>query len=149
MLDMGFKPAIRRIVAAIPAVHQTLCYSATLEGAVREVAGDYLKNPVRVEIGSVLKPAENVKLQTFEVTADRKLPLLEHLLRSEAGSFMVSFAPSMARNAWPRNLPMPVGKQPAFMATVASPSATPRYAASPRVVIECWSPRMSLPAAST
>ena len=44
MLDMGFKPAIRRIVAAIPPVHQTLCYSATLEGAVREVAGDYLKN---------------------------------------------------------------------------------------------------------
>jgi ATP-dependent RNA helicase RhlE len=86
---MGFKPAIRRIVSAIPTVHQTLCYSATLEGAVREVAGDYLKNPVRIEIGSVLKPAENVKLQTFEVTADRKLPLLEHLLRSEAGSFLV------------------------------------------------------------
>src|ERR1700753_1519736 len=38
MVDMGFKPAIRRIVAAIPPVHQTLCYSATLEGAVREVA---------------------------------------------------------------------------------------------------------------
>jgi ATP-dependent RNA helicase RhlE len=89
MLDMGFKPAIRRIVAAIPPVHQTLCYSATLEGAVREVAGDYLKNPVRVEIGSVLKPAENVKLQTFEVSADRKLHLLEHLLRSEDGSFLV------------------------------------------------------------
>ena len=89
MLDMGFKPAIRRIVAAIPAVHQTLCYSATLEGAVREVAGDYLKNPVRVEIGSVLKPAENVKLQTFEVSSDRKLHLLEHLLRSEDGSFLV------------------------------------------------------------
>ena len=89
MLDMGFKPAIRRIVAAIPPVHQTLCYSATLEGAVREVAGDYLKNPVRVEIGSVLKPAENVKLQTFEVSSDRKLHLLEHLLRSEDGSFLV------------------------------------------------------------
>jgi ATP-dependent RNA helicase RhlE len=89
MLDMGFKPAIRRIVTSIPPMHQTLCYSATLEGAVREVAGDYLKNPVRIEIGSVLKPAENVKLQTFEVAADRKLHLLEHLLRSEDGSFLV------------------------------------------------------------
>jgi ATP-dependent RNA helicase RhlE len=86
---MGFKPAIRRIVTAIPPVHQTLCYSATLEGAVREAAADYLKNPVRIEIGSVLKPAENVKLQTFEVSAERKLPLLEHLLRSEDGSFLV------------------------------------------------------------
>ena len=89
MLDMGFKPAIKRIVSAIPVNHQTLCYSATLEGAVREVASGYLKDPARIEIGSVLKPAENVRLQTFEVSQDRKLTLLEHLLRSEDGSFLV------------------------------------------------------------
>ena len=89
MLDMGFKPAIKRIVAAIPAQHQTLCYSATLEGAVTEVVREYLRNPVRVEMGSVLKPAENVRLQTFEVQNDKKMPLLEHLLRSEGGSFLV------------------------------------------------------------
>jgi len=89
MLDMGFKPAIKRIVAALPAQHQTLCYSATLESPVTEVVRDYLRNPVRIELGSVLKPAENVRLQTFEVTADKKLPLLEHLLRSEKGSFLV------------------------------------------------------------
>ncbi len=89
MLDMGFKPAIKRIVAALPAQHQTLCYSATLESPVKEVVRDYLKNPVRIEIGSVLKPAENVRLQTFEVSTDKKMPLLEHLLRSEGGSFLV------------------------------------------------------------
>jgi ATP-dependent RNA helicase RhlE len=89
MLDMGFQPAIKRIVAAIPAGRQTLCYSATLESPVKEVVREYLKNPVRVEIGSVLKPAENVQLRTFEVTPDKKLTLLEHLLRSEAGSFLV------------------------------------------------------------
>ncbi|MEO6830313.1 MAG: DEAD/DEAH box helicase, partial [Acidobacteriaceae bacterium] len=42
MLDMGFKPAIKRIVAALPAGHQTLCYSATLEGSVTEVVRDYV-----------------------------------------------------------------------------------------------------------
>ncbi|MGB8479396.1 MAG: DEAD/DEAH box helicase [Acidobacteriaceae bacterium] len=89
MLDMGFKPAIKRIVAALPAQHQTLCYSATLESPVTEVVRDYLRNPVRIELGSVLKPAENVRLQTFEVTTDKKMPLLEHLLRSEKGSFLV------------------------------------------------------------
>src|SRR6185437_8237735 len=52
MLDMGFQPAIKRIVAALPAQHQTLCYSATLESPVKEVVRDYLKNPARVEIGS-------------------------------------------------------------------------------------------------
>ena len=44
---------------------------------------------MRIEIGSVLKPAENVRLQTFEVTSDKKQELLEHLLKSEEGSFLV------------------------------------------------------------
>jgi ATP-dependent RNA helicase RhlE len=89
MLDMGFQPAIARIATTLPAVRQTLCYSATLEGAVKEVARKYLNNPVRVEIGSVLKPADNVELRTFEVEADKKQELLEHLLGSEIGSFLV------------------------------------------------------------
>jgi len=89
MLDMGFQPAIARIATTLPAVRQTLCYSATLEGSVKEVARKYLNNPVRVEIGSVLKPAENVELRTFEVEPDKKQELLEHLLGSEEGSFLV------------------------------------------------------------
>jgi ATP-dependent RNA helicase RhlE len=89
MLDMGFKPAIKRIAGEIPAERQTLCYSATLDAAIKEVVRDYLKNPVRIEIGSVLKPAENVRLQTFEVTSDKKQELLEHLLNGEEGSFLV------------------------------------------------------------
>jgi ATP-dependent RNA helicase RhlE len=89
MLDMGFQPAIARIAAELPTVRQTLCYSATLEGAVREVANKYLNNPVRVEIGSVLKPAENVELRAFDVDADKKQDLLEHLLGAETGSFLV------------------------------------------------------------
>jgi ATP-dependent RNA helicase RhlE len=89
MLDMGFKPAIKRIAAELPAERQTLCYSATLDAPIKEVIREYLKNPVRIEIGSVLKPAENVRLQTFEVTSDKKQELLEHLLKSEEGSFLV------------------------------------------------------------
>lgn len=89
MLDMGFKPAIRRIAAALPADRQTLCYSATLSPAIREVAQNYLRNPVRVEIGSVLKPSPNVELRTFEVPGDKKQELLEHLLGRHDGSFLV------------------------------------------------------------
>lgn len=89
MLDMGFQPAIARIAATLPKARQTLCYSATLEGAVRDVARNYLKNPVRIEIGSVLKPAANVELRTFEVDHDKKQELLEHLLDAEQGSFLV------------------------------------------------------------
>ena len=89
MLDMGFQPAIARIATMLPQTRQTLCYSATLEGAVKEVAHKYLNNPTRIEIGSVLKPAENVELRTFEVAPDKKQELLEHLLGAEKGSFLV------------------------------------------------------------
>jgi ATP-dependent RNA helicase RhlE len=89
MLDMGFEPAIRRIASMTPPERQTLCYSATLEGSVRDVARNYLKNPVRIEIGSVMKPAENVELRAFSVEANKKQELLEHLLNAEKGSFLV------------------------------------------------------------
>ena len=89
MLDMGFKPAIKRIAQPLPQDRQTLCYSATLSPEIRRVARNYLKNPVRVEIGSVLKPSPNVELQSFEVPADKKQELLEHLLGSNEGSFLV------------------------------------------------------------
>ncbi len=89
MLDMGFQPAIARIAVTLPVARQTLCYSATLEGPVKEVAQKYLRNPARIEIGSVLKPATNVELRTFEVEPDKKQELLEHLLGAETGSFLV------------------------------------------------------------
>ncbi|HLH33172.1 MAG TPA: DEAD/DEAH box helicase [Alloacidobacterium sp.] len=89
MLDMGFQPAIRRIAAAIPAQRQTLCYSATLDAQIKNVIREYLRDPVRIEIGSVLKPSENIELQSFEVEQEKKLELLEHLLEKEKGSFLV------------------------------------------------------------
>ena len=89
MLDMGFEPAIRRIVSMIPRERQTLCYSATLEGTVKEVSRNYLKDPVRIEIGSTMKPAENVELRAFSVDSDKKQELLEHLLNADKGSFLV------------------------------------------------------------
>lgn len=109
MLDMGFQPAIARIAAVLPEHRQTLCYSATLEGAVKKVAANYLKEPVRIEIGSVLTPAENVELRTFEVEQSNKLELLQHLLNAEKGSFLVfvrtkhgadRVASRLARSGW-------------------------------------------------
>ena len=43
MLDMGFQPSIARIASMLPENRQTLCYSATLEGAVKDVAKKYLQ----------------------------------------------------------------------------------------------------------
>ncbi len=60
MLDMGFLPSIERILAVLPESRQTLCFSATLEQSVAGLVHDYMRNPVRVALGSVLKPAESV-----------------------------------------------------------------------------------------
>jgi ATP-dependent RNA helicase RhlE len=89
MLDMGFLPAIRRIVSILPKDRQTMCFSATMEASVAHLVKDYMKNPVRLAFGSILKPSENVRVQAFEVASDKKLPLLHRLLHKEAGKVLV------------------------------------------------------------
>jgi len=89
MLDMGFLPSIRRIVAVLPAQRQTLCFSATLEASVAGLVHQYMRNPVRVALGSILKPAENVELQAFEVALAEKRNVLRHLLYQEKGRSLV------------------------------------------------------------
>jgi ATP-dependent RNA helicase RhlE len=89
MLDMGFLPAIRRIVSILPKDRQTMCFSATMEGSMVRVVKDYMKDPVRLSFGSTLKPHENVRVQAFEVAIDRKMELLQRLLAKETGRCLV------------------------------------------------------------
>jgi len=89
MLDMGFLPAIRRIANTLPKERQTMCFSATTEGDMQRLVKDFTKNPVRLTFGSTLKPAENVRLQAFEVPADGKQSMLNHLLGKETGRCLV------------------------------------------------------------
>src|ERR1700683_2292617 len=89
MLDMGFLPAIRRIAAILPKERQTMCFSATLEASVVHLVNDYMRKPVRVALGSTLKPSENVRMQAFEVSADRRQELLHGLLRKETGRCLI------------------------------------------------------------
>ena len=89
MLDMGFLPAIRRIVAVLPTERQTLCFSATMDGAIAQLVRDYTRTPVRLSFGSALKPSENVRLQAFEVADGEKSDLLYRLLNEENGRCLI------------------------------------------------------------
>jgi len=89
MLDMGFLPAIRRIVGAVPKTRQTMCYSATLDANIREIVRDYVNKPVRIEIGQTSKPSDRVELRVYTVMQDQKLGLLDQMLREEEGTFLV------------------------------------------------------------
>src|SRR5580658_6998026 len=89
MLDMGFLPAIKRIASILPRDRQTMCFSATMEASVAHLVKDYLRNPAQLAFGSILKPSENVRMQAFEVSVDRKQEMLQRLLAKETGRCLV------------------------------------------------------------
>jgi ATP-dependent RNA helicase RhlE len=62
MHDMGFLPTIKRIMAAIPTARQTLFFSATIESSVKHLAEMHVRNAIRIELGSITKPVEQVGL---------------------------------------------------------------------------------------
>src|SRR5664279_1594956 len=89
MMDMGFLPAIQRILRALPRDKQTLCFSATMGPQVSGIVQDCMRNLVRVEIGSILKPAEMVELQAFEAPLTGKKDALRQLLYDQEGKTLV------------------------------------------------------------
>jgi ATP-dependent RNA helicase RhlE len=89
MLDMGFLPTVRRILAALPVERQTLLFSATIESSVKHLVETEVPNAIRIEVGSTTRPAEKIDLHLYEVEPDGKLELLKSMLREEEGSFLV------------------------------------------------------------
>ena len=83
MLDMGFLPQMKRIIATLPRDRQTLLFSATLSRGIEQIAREVLRNPKTVEIGRRANPAEAVAQFLYEVPKSRKVDLLLHLLRDQ------------------------------------------------------------------
>ncbi len=80
MLDLGFLPAIRRLLALLPKRRQTLLFSATFAEPIRQLAGDFLRDPAVIDIAPRNAPADRVEQQVHPVDAERKTALLSHLL---------------------------------------------------------------------
>ena len=89
MLDMGFIADIRRIADALPAPRQMLLFSATLPREIVSLANEFLHNPVRVQIGSVVSPADLVVQEIVHVGVREKLPQLLHELETRRGSVLI------------------------------------------------------------
>ena len=80
MLDMGFLPSVKRIVAKLPSERQTLCFSATLDNAVIQLAREFLRDPVRIDLAAAA-PVETVTQWVYEVEPHKKTDLLVDLLK--------------------------------------------------------------------
>jgi ATP-dependent RNA helicase RhlE len=90
MLDMGFAPAIEKILSLLPKSRQSLFFSATMDKTVERLIQRHCSNPVRVTVQkTTAKTPDQVDLQVYEVESDRKVELLRHMLTLEDGSFLV------------------------------------------------------------
>jgi ATP-dependent RNA helicase RhlE len=80
MLDMGFLPDLRRILAHVPRQRQTLLFSATMPPSIRKLAGDILHDPVPVQVERVSSAAPSVDHWVHHVEKPQKPTLLLRLL---------------------------------------------------------------------
>jgi ATP-dependent RNA helicase RhlE len=82
MLDMGFWPDVQRIIRKLPERRQNLLFSATMSRGVLEAVRDTLRDPVRIQIGEVAMPVDEVEQAVYPVNAEQKTDLLVHFLRN-------------------------------------------------------------------
>ena len=84
MLDLGFIKPIRQVVSRLPARRQNLFFSATMPGEIGKLAGDLLKDPVKVQVTPQATTVERIKQQVIWVEAGRKRALLTELFSDPA-----------------------------------------------------------------
>lgn len=81
MLDMGFLPDIRRILACLPRKRQNFLFSATMPPAIAKLARDLLSDPVAINVEAQGKPAARITQHIYPIEPTRKSPLLLALVR--------------------------------------------------------------------
>lgn len=84
MLDMGFIHDVKRVIAKLPSMRQTLLFSATMPSDIASLAGTLLKNPVRVEVTPESTTVEKIDQKLLFVDRSNKAPLLNTLLRDQS-----------------------------------------------------------------
>ncbi len=89
MLDMGFAPQLKKILAAMPHERQTMLFSATMPSEIANIAKTYMRKPLRVEVAPAGTAAEQVDQEVFIVPKPDKTALLERILTQYKGTVLV------------------------------------------------------------
>jgi ATP-dependent RNA helicase RhlE len=84
MLDMGFLPDVRRIIAELPTERQTLLFSATMPDKIQDLMRSILVDPVQVEIAPEKPTVEAIEQSVYFLEKTHKRELLEHLLATKS-----------------------------------------------------------------
>ena len=91
MLDLGFMPAIRRLLQAVGKPRQTVMYSATMPSAIRKLADDFLHDPVTVSVTPQSKPVDRIDQSVMYVNTADKPAALTDLMAKEVGKRTLVF----------------------------------------------------------
>lgn len=83
MLDIGFLPAIRKVVGVLPAKRQTLLFSATMSSDIEKLARSTMKHPQLIEVNQRGRAAESVSQMAYPVAMESKTALLLALLERD------------------------------------------------------------------
>ncbi len=83
MLDMGFWPQVRKIIATIPPERQNLLFSATMSSDVMRIVSSTLHDPIRVEVAPSATPIELIDQRVYPVGGQQKGQLLVHLINEQ------------------------------------------------------------------
>lgn len=89
MLDMGFEPQIKRILAKVPKQRQTMLFSATMPDQIVRIATSYMATPIRVEVARAGTTVKDVTQEVFFVSREQKVSLLASVLSEHKGSVLV------------------------------------------------------------
>jgi len=84
MLDMGFLPALKRILAAVPKERQTLLFSATFAPEIKALAQQFMRNPREISTAPANTVANTVTHRVHPVDAAKKRDLLLHILAQDS-----------------------------------------------------------------
>jgi ATP-dependent RNA helicase DeaD len=91
MLDMGFGIQLAKIRKFLKAGRQTLMFSATLPPNIKELAGDYLKSPVRIAVGGNSQPIEKIKQTVIKTDGKGKMKELVNAIKHRADDTIIIF----------------------------------------------------------
>ncbi len=92
MLDIGFMPAIKRILALTPKDRQTLLFSATMPKQIRQLSNQYMKKPVEITVSPQSKTADNVSQSVMFVAQPDKTKAAIALLQAYKGKRVILFS---------------------------------------------------------
>jgi superfamily II DNA/RNA helicase len=91
MLDMGFMPALKRILALLPRQRQSLMFSATFSNEIKKLSEDFMNYPTLIEVARSNASAENITQKVFLVDQSDKHQLLAQILRGDDAKQAIVF----------------------------------------------------------